>query len=118
VEGVEGVIAAIEAGRAKQQALMRARQAAPQAPAPQAAVPPAAPVPPKPPVSVRPPEPAAPAASAVSAAAPRPRAGLVQAMFEDGNSLLKAVAAAEILGPPAALREHHLWNHSPNEPSI
>ena len=48
----------------------------------------------------------------------RAQAGGLEAMFEDGNSLLRAIVASEILGPPAALKEHHLWNQPPNEPSI
>jgi hypothetical protein len=46
------------------------------------------------------------------------RTGALQALFEDGNSLLRAIVAAEVLGPPAALREHTRWNQRPNEPSI
>jgi hypothetical protein len=38
-------------------------------------------------------------------------------MFKDGNSLLQAVIAAEVLGPPIALKEHHFWSQQPNEPS-
>jgi hypothetical protein len=46
-------------------------------------------------------------------------------MFEDGNSLLRAIVASEILGPPVALRdaqdrlvrEHDHWIQPPNEPS-
>jgi hypothetical protein len=41
----------------------------------------------------------------------------LQGMFEDGNSLLQAIIAAEVLGPPAALREHSHWKQQPNEPS-
>jgi hypothetical protein len=37
--------------------------------------------------------------------------------LKDGNSLLRAIIASEILGPPAALRENHLWTQQPNEPS-
>lgn len=62
--------------------------------------------------------PAPPAAAAPRRAAPVRPAGLLQGMFEDGNSLLRAVIAAEVLNPPAALREPGLWNQQPNEPSI
>lgn len=57
-------------------------------------------------------------------AAPKPespkavhvQAGALQGMFEDGNTLLRAVIASEVLGPPASLRENHFWNQQPNEP--
>lgn len=39
----------------------------------------------------------------------------VRSMFE-GNNLIRAVIAAEVLGPPRALREHELWSQRPNEP--
>jgi hypothetical protein len=51
--------------------------------------------------------------------APKPQrvqAGALQGMFEDGNTLLRAVIASEVLGPPASLRENHFWNRQPNEP--
>lgn len=39
-------------------------------------------------------------------------------MFQDGNSLLRAVIAAEVLGPPRALQESVYWQASrANEPS-
>ena len=83
-----------------------------QQPAAQTQPAPAAPKPP--PVRVQTPA----AAPAAHAAAPVRATGLLQGMFEDGNSLLRAVIAAEVLGPPAALREPGLWNQQPNEPSI
>ena len=44
--------------------------------------------------------------------------GPLSGLFEDGNSLLRAVVAAELLGPPIALRENPLWQiRRPNEPS-
>jgi hypothetical protein len=51
---------------------------------------------------------------------------VLQGMFRDGNSLFRAVIAAEVLGPPVALRqtyerpaeEPHFWKQQPNEPSI
>jgi hypothetical protein len=53
------------------------------------------------------------------------KGAVLQGMFEDGNSLLRAVIAAEVLGPPVALRqtyertaeERHFWKQQPNEPS-
>jgi len=67
----------------------------------------------------------APRADAVSAKPPVPRApvppampeherdvvrsGVFDGMFEDGKNLLRAVVAAEVLGPPAALRENAHW---------
>jgi hypothetical protein len=53
-------------------------------------------------------------AQAAQAAAPSP----LLEMFQDGNSLVRAVLAAEILGPPVALKEPNFWNQRPNEPSI
>ena len=44
--------------------------------------------------------------------------GPLSGLFEDGNSLLRAVVAAELLGPPVALRENPLWQiRRPNEAS-
>lgn len=44
--------------------------------------------------------------------------GPLSGLFEDGNSLVRAVVAAELLGPPIALRENPLWQiPRPNEPS-
>lgn len=43
-------------------------------------------------------------------------AGAFQGLFEDGNTLMRAIVASEVLGPPAALRENHFWNRQPNEP--
>ena len=112
MDGIEGVIAAIEYAQ---------RRKAQRAPAP--AQPAAAQAPLPPPVVVRPAAPAAAPAAPPQAPTPTvsphhsPQAGPLQSMFEDGNSLLKAIVASEVLGPPAALREHHLWNRSPNEPS-
>ncbi|HET9097837.1 MAG TPA: hypothetical protein VFN37_14340 [Candidatus Baltobacteraceae bacterium] len=45
------------------------------------------------------------------------KAGSLQGMFERGNTLLRAIVASEVLGPPAAFRENHLWTQQPNEPS-
>jgi hypothetical protein len=50
-------------------------------------------------------------------AAPPRKSGPLQGMFQDGNTLLRAIVASEIFGPPAALRENDLWNQQPNEPS-
>ncbi|GAC1656308.1 MAG: hypothetical protein NVS9B12_07950 [Vulcanimicrobiaceae bacterium] len=44
--------------------------------------------------------------------------GPLSGLFEDGNSLVRAVVAAELLGPPIALRENQLWQiRRPNERS-
>jgi len=55
----------------------------------------------------------------VRPANPQPprKSGALQTMFQDGNTLLKAIVASEVLGPPAAERENHLWTQQPNEPS-
>ncbi len=66
-----------------------------------------------------PPRPAVPPLSAPPNVSPtqtlrpvaRPTAGLRE-MFQDGNSLLRAVIAAEVLGPPRALQESHYWQAS------
>jgi hypothetical protein len=90
------------------------------------------PTPPFAPTAAAPPSVAPPAAagappSRVPAQGGVPAQGSVlQGMFEDGNSLLRAVIAAEVLGPPVALRqtyersaeEPHFWKQQPNEPSI
>ncbi|MBV9272054.1 MAG: hypothetical protein JO165_13250 [Candidatus Eremiobacteraeota bacterium] len=43
--------------------------------------------------------------------------GLVP-LFEDGKSIIRALVAAEVLGPPVAMREPSTWSLRPNEPSI
>ena len=46
------------------------------------------------------------------------QSGPLSGLFEDGNSLLRAVVAAELLGPPVAMRENQLWQiRRPNERS-
>jgi hypothetical protein len=78
------------------------------------------------PDSIEAPQPQTAPAPSVTAAVPprrpqreeRPNAPL-QGMFEDGNTLLRAVVASEVLAPPRALRgENALWSLQPNEPSI
>jgi hypothetical protein len=102
---VDAIMAALDALQQRADQLQGAPAAAPvQPPRPQS--PSAAPPPPE----------AAPAAHPRQAPA-RP-AGLLHGLFEDGNSLLRAVVAAEVLQPPLALREPALWIQQPNEPSI
>lgn len=45
--------------------------------------------------------------------------GALSGLFEDGNSLLRAVVASEVLAPPLGLRENPNWliRRPPNEPS-
>jgi hypothetical protein len=77
-----------------------------------------------PPVPAAPPPVAPPSASGTrpkkpQAAAPEAAAdgaGL-QSIFQDGNSLVRAIIASEVLGAPVSLRENHHWNQPPNEPS-
>jgi hypothetical protein len=80
------------------------------------------PAPQQPPQPPKAPAPAPPVQAAPPLAPPRQApahaAGLLQGLFEDGNSLLRAVIAAEVLQPPLALRETALWIQQPNEPSI
>jgi hypothetical protein len=108
---VDAILAAIEAAMNEQQKKAEAAQAPARASVPPPVVPQAPPAPPAAapvrPVQVSPPAQAAPQASPA----------LLQGMFEDGNSLLRAIIAAEVLGPPSALKEHHFWNRQPNEPS-
>ena len=97
---MDAIIAALEA-LADQRSPLAAKAAPPQAAPPPVEAPKAAPKP------------------APKAEAPKPhrvQAGALQGMFEDGNTLLRAVIASEVLGPPASLRENHFWNRQPNEP--
>jgi hypothetical protein len=105
------ILAAIEAA-------MNEQQKKTQAPAAQAPVP--APVTPR---AVAPqrvaPDPVRPAQTSPPMQHPQPvPAAPLQGMFADGNSLLRAIIAAEVLGPPPSLKEHHFWSLQPNEPSI
>jgi len=59
----------------------------------------------------------APPLPAVHASVPKGDGGLVP-LFEDGKSIVRALVAAEVLGPPVALREPSIWSLRPNEPSI
>ena len=115
MEGLEGVIAAIEYAREKA-AKQRAQTVTPAAPQPAPPSGAAASAP----ASARPSAPAQTPAPVHAEHAEHAAKNLpLQAMFEDGNSLLRAIVAAEILGPPAALRpaqESTSWNRLPNEP--
>ncbi len=87
-----------------------------------------APVPVAPPVQTRelierppfvittrtPPRPAVPAPSPQ---AERSGTAGFRGMFERGN-LVRAIVAAEVLGPPKALQEHSIWSPRHSEPSI
>lgn len=122
---MEGIIAAIEAAQQQQ----RERELAMMHPTAASAVPAAASAAPAaPPATVSAaapdatPAPATAAAPAAPQAAParRKRAYAdvpLQGMFADGNTLLRAVIAGEVLGKPAALRENTHWSLQPNEPS-
>ncbi len=48
----------------------------------------------------------------------------LQTLFQEGDALMRAIVAAEVLAPPIALRpevelraENHFWIQQPNEPS-
>ncbi|HZZ65586.1 MAG TPA: hypothetical protein VFE17_08820 [Candidatus Baltobacteraceae bacterium] len=106
---MDAILAALDA-LAEQR---RGTPAPPQAPRPvSAGTPPGRPIP----------APARPAAqtsappSHIEAPAQENRAPVLQGMFADGNSLLRAIIAAEVLGPPVSLKEHSFWNRQPNEP--
>lgn len=62
----------------------------------------------------------APAAATLSTAVAHPQQsdGGLLPLFEDGKSLIRAIVAAEVLGPPVALREPSPWSPPPNERSI
>lgn len=82
----------------------------PQAPAPAAVVPPV--------IVRRPPPVSAPApAMSVPASAQAHGTSGFRGMFERG-SLVRAVVAAEVLGPPKALQEQSIWSPRHSEPSI
>ncbi|MFN2449806.1 MAG: hypothetical protein ABR508_08440 [Candidatus Baltobacteraceae bacterium] len=69
------------------------------------------------PVNAAPPAPAAPkTASRAERLQQAPVPGGLQGLFEDGNTLLRAIVASEVLAPPRALRENVLWSLEPNEP--
>ncbi|HET7814217.1 MAG TPA: hypothetical protein VFL13_07570 [Candidatus Baltobacteraceae bacterium] len=129
---------AAEQRRKQLQAKQGAAPAAPAAPAVAAPVAPAAPAAPVAPAAtavqpiasvsdapalpdpVEAPQPQTPVQPQVTAAprpVRRPAAQPLQGMFEDGNTLLRAVIASEVLAPPRALRgENALWSLQPNEP--
>jgi hypothetical protein len=48
----------------------------------------------------------------------RSSSGLLGGIFEDKNSILRAVVAAEVLGKPKALQEQSIWSPRHSEPSI
>lgn len=101
MDGLEGVLAAVDYVRKKQQE----QQAVARRPVPAQPPRPAAPAP-APPAATA--DPGTRNDQPVFPSAPHPAhraaAGPLQAMFEDGNSLLRALVASEILGPPIALR--------------
>jgi hypothetical protein len=83
-------------------------------PAPPQAPPPAAP----PPQAVAPPPIVRRRAEVTPAPAPRAHGtGAFRGMFERGN-LVRAIVAAEVLGPPKALQEQSIWSPRHSEPSI
>ena len=86
---------------------LRARSAAPPFGAPSAA-PPQQPAPPPKPAPAPPPPPPAPVLSKVEGP-PASQHGPLRGLFEGGNSLLRAVVAAELLDRPLALRENAYW---------
>ncbi|HVA29183.1 MAG TPA: hypothetical protein VNF68_13455 [Candidatus Baltobacteraceae bacterium] len=42
----------------------------------------------------------------------------IRGMFGAGTSLVRAIVAAEVLGPPKALQEQSIWSPRHSEPSI
>jgi hypothetical protein len=89
---------------------LRARSAAPPFGAPSAAAPqqPAPPPRPAPPPAPAPP-PSSPEPVLSKVEGPAPKRGPLHGLFEGGNSLVRAVVAAELLDRPLALRENAYW---------
>lgn len=103
---IESIAGSLAAARDRQ--IAQAQAAAPaQRPAPAAAR-----AKPSVPMGRIAPQPAAAARTAGPAATqtPPPRALDVGAMFATSDRLLQTVIAAEILGPPAAMRRQNLWD--------
>lgn len=42
----------------------------------------------------------------------------IRGMFEGGATLVRAIVAAEVLGPPKAMQENTIWSPRHSEPSI
>ena len=72
-----------------------------------------------PPIVVASPKPRVKAPKAPAAPMPPPAHGtpVFRGMFERG-ALVRAVVAAEVLGPPKALQEQSIWSPRHSEPSI
>lgn len=47
-----------------------------------------------------------------------PRRGQIRLQFEERGTWVRALIAAEVLGPPLSLREQRFWSQPHNEPSI
>ncbi|HTC30101.1 MAG TPA: hypothetical protein VK702_05195 [Candidatus Acidoferrum sp.] len=73
-----------------------------------------------PPRPVPPPPVAAAPAPASFAFAPAARIGTspIRGMFGGGATLIRAIVAAEVLGPPKAFQEQTIWSPRHSEPSI
>jgi hypothetical protein len=92
------------------------------------ALPPVIPPPvPVPPVAVRPAAPrpvAAPPAAAAPTPPVHPEMGRpigtspIRGMFEGPATLVRAIVAAEVLGPPKSMQEQTIWSPRHSEPSI
>ncbi len=80
-------------------------------PAPQAVVPVAPAAAPAMPAPVRRAKPPVPEA-------PQRAASPIRGMFGAGTSLVRAIIAAEVLGPPKSLQEQSIWSPRHSEPSI
>jgi hypothetical protein len=75
-------------------------------------VPPRAPAPPPPAA-----QPEAPSVFPMSTVRPV-GTGLVRGMFEGPATLVRAIVAAEVLGPPKSMQEQSIWSPRHSEPSI
>lgn len=129
-----GVISSISKNAKKARTASRNRQrSAPQIPAQaQAFVPPASPPPqvhlPKPPTPMGRVMPPVVAPAPVAAALPQPDfphpqaahvgTPVIRGMFQGPATLIRAIVAAEVLGPPKSLQEPSIWNPPHSEPSI
>jgi hypothetical protein len=65
-----------------------------------------------------PPQVASPPPAPVVAAVRPVGTGLVRGMFEGPATLVRAIVAAEILGPPLSMQEQSIWSPRHKEPSI
>ncbi|HTX57910.1 MAG TPA: hypothetical protein VMD47_12495 [Candidatus Acidoferrales bacterium] len=111
-----GVVSSIRRTAMRSRATLQARQMPGPSPSPAPAPAPAPPV-----IAVQAPPPRKP--QPAPAPVPVPVAAAVgtspiRGMFGGSTSLVRAIVAAQVLGPPTALQEHSIWSPRHSEPSI